>query len=775
MGDFLLWLLEGVWLLVSLFFSIAVFFLVLASPFLLIIFVVMVFSQGIERTLDDMRVYDFLSFVTGLFNSSISRPRSRNEAEFDDAYSIYEGFFNRYKPNEKFLELAQTSFQNLPEDIRDKALEWADDFSKTAICFNLSKPEPGSELDHIQHRRTIEDAQHFCMSRDEVLRPFVADMHKFFEYVNEITPDSSKQSDDAFMKVKSLDHKIDVAALSDKFLAPIIQKQILSKPGDYTDAKFYTPRSNPYCALYIRIYWNIRDSRYEAPALANMKHQIGTELASVAADVVEMDKQLDDKARYPALTDDPKEVITTAFRNTGIDEFFTVPSADIVIPLETRFEHMHIIAPTGSGKTTFLSHMLMADIVEVSRNRCSVVVMDSKRDLIKSIERSAIFAPGTPMHDKLVVLDVEDVEWPISLNLMQLSVADNDDLSPRDKEAFRNSTLSMLNYFFRSLLSTGAELTARQSTVFNFLIQLMMEIPNATLDTLIDILEPNGINKYSQYIQKLDAGGQRYFHSQFNDQQSKRTKAELINRIYAIKSNKSLDRMFSAPSTKLDLYKELSEGKVILINAAKSILQDEVEIFGRFMLAMILLAAERRQLLDKKDRLDTFVYMDEAQDILKNDTKIATILDQCRAYNVGMVISHQRLEQMSPQVQSALLGNCAIKCVSGLSGSDMKSMASAMSVSQDRISSLEKYQYLVTTRGLPPGTFTGEYVSFDTLDKMSESEYQEHLIKKRENYCYNPEDNIAYPDFGRDTHTPADLPEAAEDYDPFSDDGVKKD
>ena len=73
--------------------------------------------------------------------------------------------------------------------------------------------------------------------------------------------------------------------------------------------------------------------------------------------------------------------------------------------------------------------------------------------------------------------------------------------------------------------------------------------------------------------------------------------------------------MFSHPRSKLDLFSELNAGKIILINTAKDLLKENgTEIFGRFFIALIAQAAQERAVLPERQRLPTFVYVDEAAD-----------------------------------------------------------------------------------------------------------------------------------------------------------------
>ena len=267
--------------------------------------------------------------------------------------------------------------------------------------------------------------------------------------------------------------------------------------------------------------------------------------------------------------------------------------------------------------------------------------MESNRDLIKAIEGLKVFAPGQVLDGKLLTIDAEDVEWPIALNLFDIGSGDFSSYSPADREALNNSVLSLYEYIFSALLS--AEMTSRQSTLFNFTIQLLLQIPSATLDTLIDLMQPGGLKQFQQHLPNLDPDAKRFFELKFNSKEFDRTKDQVVDRLFAVKRIRTLSRMFSAPKSKLDFFKEMGAAKVILINVPKSLLQEDgVEIVGRFFISMILLAAHKRQLLPKAQRLPCFVYIDECQDFIRADPKIPVILDQARKLNVGLILAATR-------------------------------------------------------------------------------------------------------------------------------------
>ena len=418
----------------------------------------------------------------------------------------------------------------------------------------------------------------------------------------------------------------------------------------------------------------------------------------------------------------PDEIVTTYLAGTPFEALFTT-RVPFVIPQHIRFEHMWVVSPPGTGKTTMLQAFIQKDLQTVARGDASLIVMESNRDLFKSIERLKIFGKGEPLEDKLVLVDVEDVDHPIALNLFDLGLGNFNTSSSRDREVLRNATTAMLDYIFRSLL--GAELTSRQSTLFNFTIQLLLEVPHATLDTLIEIMQADDLHQFGQYIDHLDVDGRKFFQDRFFNRQYLRTKSEIIDRIYAIKRNRVLSNMFSAETTKLNLFNEMGAGKVILVNAAKSLLQEEgVELFGRFFLALVLLAAEQRQLLPKSERLPVFFYMDEAQDFIRRDEKLPVMLDQARKLNVGISVAHQRLEQMNQEVLHALFGSTAIKFASNLSDHNANLMAKNMRTTTEFIARQPKYSFAAYVRDVTDAAVSLEipFVDFNQLPKMSDEE-----------------------------------------------------
>lgn len=66
---------------------------------------------------------------------------------------------------------------------------------------------------------------------------------------------------------------------------------------------------------------------------------------------------------------------------------------------------------------------------------------------------------------------------------------------------------------------------------------------------------------------------------------------------------------------------------------------------------MIAQAAQERSVIDKDERMPTYVYVDEASDYF--DHNISIILSQARKFKVGMLTATQFLSQMDNRIVSS--------------------------------------------------------------------------------------------------------------------------
>ncbi|MEP3893176.1 type IV secretory system conjugative DNA transfer family protein [Pseudophaeobacter sp.] len=395
---------------------------------------------------------------------------------------------------------------------------------------------------------------------------------------------------------------------------------------------------------------------------------------------------------------DPKALVDTYWGGTPLASLFD-QKVQFTIPTSARFEHHHIVAGSGHGKTQTLQYLIASDIEKVISGNQSVVVIDSQGDLIRNISNMAVFAPDGPLHDRIVIIDPTDVEYPVSLNLFDVGQDRLESYGLLERERLTNSILELYDFVLGTLLDAG--MTQKQSVIFRYVTRLMLHIPDATIHTLRELMEPNAEVKFASDIAKLSGTAKHFFETEFSSREFEQTKKQVLRRLWGILENQTFERMFSHPKSKLDLFCEMNAGKVILINTAKDLLKESgTEIFGRFFIALIAQAAQERATLPKSERTPTMVYIDEAADYF--DRNIGVILSTARKYNVGMVLAHQYLAQLDPKLQEAFSANTSIKFAGGVSAKDARSLASQLYCDPSLIEQQAKGSFAAYVRGETP-------------------------------------------------------------------------
>lgn len=302
------------------------------------------------------------------------------------------------------------------------------------------------------------------------------------------------------------------------------------------------------------------------------------------------------------------------------------------IPPERWFEGTWIVGAQGRGKSTLLRQLILHHYPNAS-----IIILDAKGDLLNSFRRMAA------IRDRLVIIE-PDLEHPPALNPLDIG----------------GNAVEFLAYLFE-LLDT--KMTANQTTLFRLVLTLVQQIPNATLETVRDIIL-NGWEPYEPYVRTLKKIDQDFFDKEFHTKIYSERKPEVLLRLRLLLSNPYLEAMFQAPRTKIDLGALMDEGKIICINNSyhpDKLGEDGAEFFGRVVIALVWAAARRRAALPDSQKRPVFFVIDEAHCVISRDTTIAKIIQQCRSQKIAMIFSHQEVQQIKNEDVKSALTNCAIK------------------------------------------------------------------------------------------------------------------
>jgi hypothetical protein len=448
-----------------------------------------------------------------------------------------------------------------------------------------------------------------------------------------------------------------------------------------------------------------------------------------------LDHKNKDAFRPTLYQGDPAHTPHAYLKDTLLYPIFTT-RIPVEVPERLRFEHMWIVAGTGFGKTQTLQYFINQDLDAVARGQRSVIVIDSQEQMIPAIAQLRDFYDG-PLQDRLCLIDPTDLEYPLALNLLDIGQARLTGYSRYERERLTEGVIELYNFVIASIL--GGDFTTKQATLFQFVTRLLLTIPDATLHTFRQLMEPNAAEAFAPYIGAMSQTAQAFF-AEFYDQKSKQysdTRSEVQRRLYSILENPTFDRMFSHPHNKLDMYQEMNAGKVILINTSRSLLkQHGLKLFGRFFIALISQAIDERAAT--RDQLPCHIYIDEAAEYF--DQTITHILEQARKYNIGLTVAHQHLNQLPQNVHASLAANTSIKMAGGISPNDLTAFGSMLRADKTMLQNLPVGHFATTVRGLIPEGVSLR-IPFGVIENQPQTtptQFEEIRDLMRERYAAEP-------------------------------------
>ena len=322
---------------------------------------------------------------------------------------------------------------------------------------------------------------------------------------------------------------------------------------------------------------------------------------------------------------------------------------------EDRRAHMYVIGKTGSGKSTLIETLVRQDI----KAGQGLALLDPHGDLV---ERIVAAVPEGRKSD-VIYFNVPDSSGRLAFNPLEPTLPSN-----------RSLAVSGLLEVFKKIWSDSWG--PRLEHVLRNALWALMDQPTATL---ADVLRLFNDRAFRKKIAEDTANEQvRTFWLREYEGYSPAFRAVIIapiqNKVGAFLADPILNGILTQPKSAFDLREVMDRGKVLLVNLAKGkIGEDSATLLGALLVTKAGLAGLSRADTPERDRRDFFIYLDEFHTF--TTLSVASMLSELRKYGVGMILAHQYVSQLDPQVRDAVLGNTGTIITFRLGAEDAQKVA----------------------------------------------------------------------------------------------------
>lgn len=391
----------------------------------------------------------------------------------------------------------------------------------------------------------------------------------------------------------------------------------------------------------------------------------------------------------------PSKAIPSQGRVIG-EASFPGRERPLALSATDSLRHVHVIGPTGTGKSTLLMNLITQDIATGR----AVVVIEPKGDLIADVLARI---PAARIGD-VVLLDPTDTERPVGLNPLALN--------GRSPELAADQLLGL----FHSLYA--AHWGPRTHDILGASLLTLARTPGMSLAALPLLLTDAGFRRRIRRGVVDPIGLEPFWNAYeaWSEPERAAAIAPVMNKLRPLLLRPEMRAMIGQTRGSFNLRRIFTERKILLVNLSKGLLGPETSaLFGSLVVAQLWQTILGRSAIAPERRHPVYAYVDEFQDYLHLPLDFADALAQARGLGVGFVVAHQHLHQLDPAMRSAVLANVQSRIAFRLPSEDARAIAAGSALDPEDFQSLgafHGYAQLVaraavqpwcSLRSLPPG------------------------------------------------------------------------
>jgi len=328
----------------------------------------------------------------------------------------------------------------------------------------------------------------------------------------------------------------------------------------------------------------------------------------------------------------------------------------LAIDVDARLRHLHVLGPTGTGKSTLIVRMVMGDLHEGR----GLILLDPKGDLVQAVlER----IPDNRRAD-VVVLDPADTDRPVGLNPLRAANGASAEVVVENlvglfKSLYRHSWGPRLDDILRAALLTLAG--AGNATLCE--VPLILSDPNYRRRLVGRLDDPVGLESFWGWYEGL------------SDAERLTVVGPVMNKVRAFTMRPTVRAIVGQSRPVLSFSDVLAGNKVLLCSLASGLLGEEAaSLLGALVVAELWHATTARAGQPVSSRRPVMAYLDEWQHFVHLPTPMPSMLAEARGLGLGMTLAHQHLDQLDDEARHAVLANARSRVMFQLPAADGRIM-----------------------------------------------------------------------------------------------------
>jgi len=328
----------------------------------------------------------------------------------------------------------------------------------------------------------------------------------------------------------------------------------------------------------------------------------------------------------------------------------------LALSLPDSLRHLHVIGPTGVGKSTLLLGLITQDMADGR----GVVVVDPKGDLVSDV----LDRVPPERTDDVVVLDPADEERPVGLNLLARP--------GESPELVVDQVVSIFHDLYRN--SWGP----RTDDILRAALLTLVGVPGMTLTEVPLLLTDEGFRQplVSRINDPVALGPFWGWYEGLSAGERMQAIGPVMNKLRTFLLRRRLRNMLGQAEPRFDFDQALAARNIVLVPLTKGLLGEEASaLLGSLVVTRLWQAIQARAALHPAERPVTFAYIDEFQDYLHLPMGVEAMLTQARALGLGLTLAHQHLGQLPTSIRDAVLANARNRIIFQVAAGDAQALA----------------------------------------------------------------------------------------------------